>query len=312
MTWTCSARCPPVDELTRWVGARVCDMSLAGQRLAVAVSGGADSVALLRLLHGSVPMHGATLEVVTVDHGLRRDSAADAAFVRSLAEGLGLACRVESVDAGASEASARAARFRVFDALDAPYVALAHHADDQIETVLINLLRGTGVPGLAGMATRRGRYVRPLLDLPQARLRSWMTARGYAWREDPTNAEQRFLRNHIRSELVPLMEEIREGSGRSILALASRAREVEQDLAARAAQLGGLPWDTVVLEQKALARYALVRLHPQMQHRHVDLVFRAAGEGRGVVQLPGGVRLEVRKGRLLQSTGAAGSAEADG
>ena len=104
------------------------------------------------------------------------------------------------------------------------------------------------------------------------------------------------------------MEEIREGSGRSILALASRAREVEQDLAARAAQLGGLPWDTVVLEQKALARYALVRLHPQMQHRHVDLVFRAAAEGRGVVQLPGGVRLEVRKGRLLQSTSIEGSA----
>lgn len=194
------------------------------RRHLVAVSGGADSVALLRLLvhHGF-----RRLVVCHLDHGLRgRASAADARFVRGLAESLGLRSEIgrERVAVTARrerlslEVAARQARRRFFAACAAkhgcPRVLLAHHADDQAETILLNLLRGSA--GLKGMrmestqavAGRRLRLIRPLLETRGAELRCWLTGHRWRWREDASNATPFTARNRLRHEALPLLESV--------------------------------------------------------------------------------------------------------
>lgn len=180
---------------------------------AVGVSGGADSVGLLRLLHtrGDLSLH-----VVHLDHQTRgAASAGDAEFVERLAGGLGLTCTVarrEDVEREMTEISAnasaryRAARIALFRRVVASHglegVILAHHGDDQAETVLQRLIRGSGPGGLAGMSrrTRLGGLVvlRPLLAVRRDDLRAYLRALGHAWREDASNASNKYLRNRLR------------------------------------------------------------------------------------------------------------------
>jgi tRNA(Ile)-lysidine synthase len=181
-----------------------------------AVSGGADSVALLHLLARQAPKRGWELVAAHVDHGLRPDSAADAGFVRELAQGLGagFACRrVEARAAGRSPEEAarearRAALAEMAAAAGAGAIALAHHADDQAETLLARVLAGTGPSGLAGMRVWSPPFWRPLLPARREELRAWLRARGLPWREDPTNAQPGPLRNRVRSRLLPLAREL--------------------------------------------------------------------------------------------------------
>jgi tRNA(Ile)-lysidine synthase len=202
------------------VGSNVAQRGLwaPGQRVAVAVSGGLDSCVLLQLLIDTLRWHGASLSVVTVDHGTRKDSASHADFVETLARAAQLPCERFSLHLGegASEAACRDARYACLAAVNADVVALAHHRDDQAETVLINLMRGTGPRGLAGMSWKRGRYARPLLDVPRSEIDAWASARGLSWVEDPSNTDPRFLRNRVRHELLPLIESIRPGSTAAI------------------------------------------------------------------------------------------------
>ncbi len=174
--------------------------------MAVAVSGGADSVALLHLLVEGVALHGGVLSVVTVDHGTRPDSAADADFVLARAASLGLPARAVRAALGpeASEAACRSARAEAYASEPADVIALGHHADDLAETAVLAWLRGHGSRGLGSLRPRAGRLVRPLLEVPRATLRAWLDARGLTWREDPTNASPRFLRNRVRHEVLPL------------------------------------------------------------------------------------------------------------
>lgn len=226
--------------LRHHVGATVRDRALwaPGDRVAVAVSGGADSLALLDLLEVTRRWHGGALEVVTVDHGIREGSADDAAFVWELARSRGLPCTWVSLGlrGGASEAECRDARYRALAGLSVARVALAHHRDDLAETVLLHLLRGTGPRGFAGMAWRRDRYVRPLLDVPRADLRRWLAWRGLAWRDDPTNTDPGRLRNRLRHEVLPLLEDVRPGG---VAAIARGALRTSEELSAQAPATSG-------------------------------------------------------------------------
>src|SRR5690606_25781808 len=140
----------------------------------------------------------------------------------------GLPCAVVrlGLGPGASEAVCRDARYAALDDVDADVVALAHHRDDQAETALLGLLRGGGTRAIGGMAWRRGRYVRPLLDVGRDEVRAWAASRGLAWRDDPTNARPDFLRNRVRHELIPLLEALRAGS---VTALARGAGHAAED-----------------------------------------------------------------------------------
>lgn len=288
---------PRVDDLVGHVGRAASRLWAPAERVVMGVSGGADSVALLHLLLRSQPVHRGRLSVVTIDHGLRPGSDADARWVAEHCAELGLECTTVAVTCEDSEASARSARFEVFERLEADWVALAHHADDQVETVLINLLRGTGPRGLAGMRTRRGRYVRPLLGQSVSSVRAWLRAQDLGWREDPTNQDPRYLRNRVRAELVPLMESIRPGARKGVLRVAQTLGEVDELLAAEASAMGPPPWRVAGLPASVLRKAVLSHL-PRAENRHVDALLEMIRRGGGAVTLPGGVVARVAGGEL--------------
>ncbi|WP_246560371.1 tRNA lysidine(34) synthetase TilS [Geobacter grbiciae] len=187
-----------------------------GDTVVVAVSGGADSVALLDILISLSDLR-LNLVVAHLNHSLRgAESDGDERFVADLAASRGLPFAGEKADVRALsirerlslEDAGRRARYEFFDQVATQYgarsVALAHHADDQAETLLLRLLRGAGVTGLSAMAPRRdGRFVRPLLTLSRSEIEGYLHGRGLRFRIDSSNADTAFLRNRIRHELIP-------------------------------------------------------------------------------------------------------------
>jgi tRNA(Ile)-lysidine synthase len=171
----------------------------------VAVSGGVDSVALLDLLR----LHpGVRLTVAHFDHGIRPDSRDDRIFVQQLAKRYQLPFVYDSarLGAGASEAAARAARYaflhRAGAAAGTSAIITAHHQDDVLETAVLNLLRGTGRKGLSSLTSGEG-IIRPLLQVPKSELIDYAERHGLQWREDTTNNDTNYARNHIRHVLLP-------------------------------------------------------------------------------------------------------------
>ncbi len=187
-----------------------------GRRLGVGVSGGGDSVCLLRLLVELAPELGLGLTVLHVNHGLREhESEDDARFVAELAESLGLAHHEARLDLpalrrGNLEQKARQERIRLFSqwrsSLRLDAVALGHTMTDQAETVCMRLLRGCGPAGLAGiMPVTQDCRIRPLIAVARPRVRQWLAERGYEWREDSSNESPERLRNRVRGEILPML-----------------------------------------------------------------------------------------------------------
>ena len=223
----------------------------APDRLGVAVSGGGDSMALLHLLADWARDGGPQIAAVTVDHGLRAAAADEAALVARACAGLGVAHHILHWNGreatGNVMDAARRARLRLIgdwaQAQGFGTVALGHTADDQAETVLMRLARGSGVDGLSGMAAWRQAgelvWVRPLLDVPRADLRGYLQRRGGGWVEDPTNDDPRHDRTRARAALALLAplgidrERLTETAAR--MALARRALEEMTLAAARGA-----------------------------------------------------------------------------
>jgi tRNA(Ile)-lysidine synthase len=286
-----------------------------GTRVLVATSGGADSTALLYAL--AEADIGLKLAVAHFDHGLRPDSHDDAAHVARLAKRLGLECRVRRWRAAKKgEARAREARYAFLHkaATDGGFerIALGHTRDDQIETVLVNLVRGAGLDGLGGMEVLEGPLWRPFLDLDREALRAYLTDRRVAWREDPTNEDPALARNLVRLEVLPLLKRINPGAVAAVArtaAILRRQREylrrVGEELAERAYLCEG-PWGVVysgpllALAGEALLYEALravwageVGWRGFLESGHLarmaELV--AGAKDRGAVDLPRGRRL---------------------
>ena len=214
------------------------------QSYLVGVSGGRDSVALL---HGLVAAGYRRLVICHLDHGLRGEtSAADAAFVQQLSDHLRLPLEHGAADVPGTarrdkrslETAAREARYRFFDAAAGRRrcrtIFLAHHADDQVETLLFNLLRGAGPAGLGAMAAesrrtvgrRELRILRPLLGVWRAEIDAHVRSRGIAWREDATNADPAHAtRNALRAEVIPLLDRV---MGREVRPALWRAADILQ------------------------------------------------------------------------------------
>jgi len=178
----------------------------------VAVSGGADSVALLDLLHGVAPELGLTLIVAHADHGIQPVGRSVGQAVKALAEQYGLPFELGELHLGpdATETAARRARYawlrEVQRRRGAPYLVTAHHRDDQVETVVLRALRGSAPAGLAGIAQRgRGGLIRPLLPFSRRELAEHAAARGLPVHDDPANRDPRHLRSWVRSTLLPLL-----------------------------------------------------------------------------------------------------------
>lgn len=209
-----------------------------GARILVAASGGPDSTALLAALAGLAPEHGFHVTAAHVEHGLRgAESAADRAAVDALAARVGVPCVVETapVERGPNlEARARDARrhalARLARRVGATVIALGHTQDDQVETMLLRLLRGAGRGGLAGMASRRGRLWRPLLETTRNDVRRYLGDHRLEFRLDRSNADLDHARNRLRRLVVPLLaREFNPRLGETMGALAARLRD-EDDL----------------------------------------------------------------------------------
>jgi tRNA(Ile)-lysidine synthase len=190
----------------------------AGEKLVVAVSGGVDSMVLLDVLDHLRGSLGLRLHVAHLDHGLRPGSEADARFVAEEARRRGLECTVGRRDVATEariqrrslEEEGRRQRYafleEVAGQVGAEKIALGHQADDQAETVLLHLLRGSGTGGLGAMQVlRQGRYLRPLLEFDREAIAAYARDQGLAFREDESNQDLRFARNRIRHELLPLL-----------------------------------------------------------------------------------------------------------
>jgi tRNA(Ile)-lysidine synthase len=226
--------------------------------LLVGISGGADSVALLRFIVATRPpgSTAARTVVVHVNHGLRGDASnEDQRFVESLCTSLGVECIVGHVapqaiaenDGDGLEAACRAARYDFFrhtaERLGARYIAVAHTADDQAETILHHIVRGTGLAGLAGMTKFRAlseavTLARPLLDVRRTEIVAYLESLGQTWREDATNRESTFTRNRLRNELLPqLAGEYNPDVIPALLRLGDQAREAYDAVRQSAEQL---------------------------------------------------------------------------
>ncbi|MDA2809741.1 tRNA lysidine(34) synthetase TilS [Nocardiopsis sp. RSe5-2] len=285
-----------------------------GALVLVACSGGADSLALAGAAAFAVPRMGLRAGGVTVDHGLQAGSAERADRVADALRGLGLdpveRAAVRVGRDGGPEGAARRARY---DALDeaadrtgAAAVLLGHTADDQAETVLLGLARGSGARSLSGMAPRSGRYVRPFLGMERARVREACAAMGLHHWEDPHNADPAFARARVRHAALPALEkEIGPGIAPALARTADLLRDDADALdgwaadAARAADLGHGRLDVRVLEElpravrtRVLRRAAVAAGCPAgaLSARHVAEVDRLVSEWRGQtrVDLPGG------------------------
>lgn len=265
-----------------------------GMRVAVALSGGSDSVALLHLLRalaaaGDLQLAG----VIHVNHQLRGDqSEADERFCRELAERLGLPAYVERIDVvaarlaagGSLEAVARQLRYAALArggaALGSDRIAVGHTRDDQAETVLLKLLRGAGATGLGGIYPRRDHLVRPLLGIGREELRAWLSAEGHEWREDVTNADVTLTRNRVRRELLPYLEQAFGPHIRDILA---RTADMMRDEAALLDDLASARVVEVVEQAGnivSLDRAALNRLPPALGRRVARAALRLASGDR--------------------------------
>ncbi len=295
-----------------------------GSRVAVAVSGGPDSVCLLHVLLELALDLDLSLSVAHLNHQLRgAESDEDERFVAGLAARFGLRFYRASADISAAkdnlEQAGRRARRAFFAGLEADRVALGHTRDDQAETVLFRLLRGSGLRGLAGIypvtasGSSRPSYVRPLIDVTRGEVIEYLEGRGIEWREDSSNVDARFARNRIRRSLLPqLAEDWNPRIGESLAQLANLARDEERwwrayidDLSAgflvprsggielRASTLSVLP----PAVGRRVIRHAIVQAKGdlrELEYNHVERVLELAAqaEGDGRLRLPG---LDVRR-----------------
>ena len=309
--------------------------TLTHRRIVAAVSGGPDSMALLLLLYRLRGQLGFELHVAHADHGLRGEEAReDAQFVESAVRDMGLPVTLGRLDVNALrdarrmsvEEAAREARYAFLvetaAGIEASAIALGHTADDQAETVLMHLLRGSGTSGLAGMpevshlsASRYGErmaLVRPLLDFTKADTRSYCELMGVTPREDSTNSSLEITRNRVRLELLPQLERFNPRFREALLRLsASSARDLDflEQAAGEASQRLDVPGE----HGMAVSRSGFQALHPAVQrhvlrlmyrelvgatkeltHRHVeDMVHLSSGRAGAWMALPSGLRFEV-------------------
>jgi tRNA(Ile)-lysidine synthase len=267
----------------------------------VAFSGGADSTALLAAL-AQLKRPPLRLRALHVDHRLHPHSSSWAAHCRRVARALGVPLRVRTAKVARArgeslEAAARAARYGLLATALAPHEALltAHHQDDQLETVLLQLLRGAGVAGIAAMpalaAFARGRLVRPLLPWSRAELSAWVRSQGLEWIEDPGNSELRLDRNYLRARVLPLIRERWPAAAATVARAARHAAEAQRLLdAVGAADAARASFGAMLSAQR------LRTLPPERRRNALRFWITAAGH-----LAPPASRLEEIAGPLLQA-----------
>lgn len=317
-----SAHSPsPLDALAHALDRGARDLGIPDDAtLVLAVSGGPDSMALLRAAARLVEngARGWHLIVAHLDHGLRQESRDDEEFVRIQTAALDLPFETRRTDVAAlardegrsMEDAARAARYRFLEEIapEGSLIATAHTADDGAETVLLNLVRGSGLTGARGIPARRGRIVRPLVGERRGTLRDLLDEARVAYRLDPTNSDPAFLRNRVRHEVLPLLETIRPGAADRIGQFSRLAGDddalldelASAELARRRTPDGEIDWREPPLPALGRRVLRLAIGDPAPSAERIEAVLEAAAGLRGgvTIELGGGRSASVRERRI--------------
>jgi|Deesub1362B_J571_1020462.scaffolds.fasta_scaffold00082_82 tRNA(Ile)-lysidine synthase len=221
-------------------------MLFGGERIMVGLSGGPDSVCLLHILKELSPSFRLGLMALYVDHGLRpEETAKEIEFCKEVCKGLGVEFFIKSVDTrGYAEEhslsiqeAARRLRYWMFEQTaleaEADRIATGHNADDQAETVVMRLLRGSGMKGLGAIPPVRGKVIRPLLEVQRQEIEQYLTARGIQWLTDSSNLSDKYLRNRIRKELMPVLKRFNPKIVETLCRTAALLREENEYIEAR-------------------------------------------------------------------------------
>ena len=311
-----------------------------GEKVVVAVSGGADSICLLNILHGIREELSISLHAAHLDHMLRgKESKADAAYVSRLCRKLGIPATIEAADVGdysrkrklATEEAARELRYaffgRVIAEQEAGCVAVAHTRNDNVETIILHLIRGTGIAGLRGLQPRsvlqmgnerlRINVIRPLLELTRADIEKYCSKLRLKPRLDSSNTSTNYTRNRIRHELIPLLHTYNSRIDDALLRLSAIARDEMEFLEEQTAQVwseiaeeegAGLTLDVERLSllpavmQNQVLRWAIKFLcgdTRDIEAEHIEDMARFLNKPAGkMLALPHGIRLHKGYGRL--------------
>jgi len=321
-------------------------MIIPGDKVLAAVSGGADSVCLLYLLkemQGIFPFH---LSIAHIDHMARgKESVEDARFVEELGKDLGLEIFIERVDVRKQnetlktsfQEAGRILRYRFLESIlkriRGTKLALGHTADDQVETFLINLLRGSGLKGLAGMPETRGAVIRPLIECTRQEVLKYLEIKNLGYREDASNADNKYLRNRIRHELLPVLKTFNQNIASNLQETVKIIRDDDQCLTDQTRLLylklavprlegAGVELDRVkfnqqpVAYQKRLVRLAICQIKGDLRRitaKHVQKIIELFENSRvgKEINLPGQLMatcrregVELRKNSKLRSRDA--------
>jgi tRNA(Ile)-lysidine synthase len=288
--------------------ARASGLVVAGEPLLVLLSGGADSVCLLDV---AIELEGG-VAALHVNHGLRDGADADERFCRDLCDRLGAPLTVERATeppAGNVQAWARELRYAAAERIAEGDYATGHTQSDQAETVVYRLAASSGRRALLGMEPRRGRLVRPLLEITREDTRDWCRERGLEWREDPSNDDTSYARARVRREVMPHLRELNPAAERNIAETARRLREEEELLEAAvdgalerlgpAPELAALRLEPAALVRLVLTRVAGVVVSPQRAAE----ILRLAEQGTHELDIGEGVRAVVEYGRVRFTRG---------
>lgn len=249
-----------------------------GAKLVVGLSGGADSVALLHLLHSWQEAEDWHITAVHIHHGLRgREADEDARFAEDFCASLGISCVVKAYDVAkeaksrglGEEETGRILRYAAFReaAGGEGRIAVAHHRKDQAETLLMRLCRGTGLTGLTGMSPVRGDICRPLLFCDRGEIEQYCMENHLLWREDATNQQEKYTRNKLRLRVLPLLEEINPKAVEHISETASLLAAEEDFLEQQAEAFFAQTKLPSAAAEVCLSKERLKALHPAMQRR---------------------------------------------
>ena len=297
-----------------------------GDTVAVATSGGIDSICLLYFLYHNKKEFGINIVAVNVDHSIRENSSDDSDFVANFCKELGITCYKFKVDVlslakekklGIEEA-ARIARYKVFDSLLkknlADKIAIAHHQSDQAETILLNIFRGTGLKGASGMEAKQGCYVRPFLNTSKTEIENYAKENGLEHVEDQTNKDDTYSRNFVRNKVLPLIKTKWKNIEKNLINFANVCKQDDDYI------LSTISFDDILIEknsariplykfvsnasvQNRILRYAFSKLglSKDIEKRHLKIIrdLVAAGENGSKLNLPNNIKVSLDYDELM-------------
>ncbi|MBR4124067.1 MAG: tRNA lysidine(34) synthetase TilS [Clostridia bacterium] len=297
-----------------------------GDTVAVACSGGIDSMCLLHFLHANKKELGINVVAVNIDHQIRENSSNDSDFVANFCKENGITCYKFKVDALAlakekklgTEEAARIARYKIFDSLIkknlADKIAIAHHQSDQAETILLNIFRGTGLKGASGMETMQGNYVRPLLNTSKVEIENYAKDNNLEHVEDQTNKDDTYSRNFIRNQVLPLIKTKWKNIEKNLINFANVCKQDDEYI------LSTISFDDILIEknsvriplykfvandavQNRLLRYAFAKLglSKDIEKRHLKIIrdLVATGENGSKINLPNNLKASLDYDELM-------------